>query len=314
MNTLRFGTKDPGVATWQAILNEGAKPTTWTAKNPRRSEFAGAPRSWPSEWGWPIDVDGDFGARTEAATEAWQDARGLLPDGIVGANTWSRAMAERAGDLPTTPAPAPSVKAVNLEVGARVVDSYPYSLGGTAKQAAALKASGIDGLIGYLGVISKARVDQLLDAGLSFGPVTLANRFDGAAAVQQAKALGMPAGVTVWLDVEGTSVYMTPPAELIAKINAWATAVKAAGYIAGIYVGSPQPLTSEELQALGVTRYWNALSREVDRFGKLAEPSSGWCLWQMNPSVTWRDTGVFVDVNIAGQDFLGRIPSVTVRG
>ena len=33
-------------------------------------------------------VDGDFGAATERRVKAWQKARGLLDDGIVGARTW----------------------------------------------------------------------------------------------------------------------------------------------------------------------------------------------------------------------------------
>ena len=57
-------------------------------------------------------------------------------------------------------------------VGARVVDSYPFSLGGTAVQAKALKAAAIDCLVGYLGVINGARLRHILDAELAFMPVS----------------------------------------------------------------------------------------------------------------------------------------------
>lgn len=204
------------------------------------------------------------------------------------------------------------MKAQKATVGARGVDSYPYSVGGTASQACALKASGVDFFVGYLGVISKERVENLLSAGLAFMPVTVADQYDGAKSVAQCKALGLPAGVTVWLDLEGNIAFRTPPQELIAKINAWADAVKAAGYEPGIYVGSPQPLTSAELWSLRVVRYWNALSREQDRTGALAEPKCGWCMWQMHPSLMWRDSGVYVDVNMIGQDFLNRLPTWVV--
>ncbi len=205
------------------------------------------------------------------------------------------------------------MKAESAFVGARGVDSYPYSSGGSALQAMALKDSGIDFFVGYLGTVNSARLKYILDAGMAFMPVTLAAAYDGKQAADQCKALSLPPGMTVWLDLEGAIAFKTPPEELIAKINGWADAVKAAGYVPGIYVGSPQPLSSEELWNLHVVRYWNALSREQDRRGALAEPKCGWCMWQMNPSVTWKSTGVFVDVNIIGADFLGRMPT-WVRG
>ncbi len=35
-----------------------------------------------------ISVDGSFGAVTETAVKAFQEQRGLTPDGIVGSITW----------------------------------------------------------------------------------------------------------------------------------------------------------------------------------------------------------------------------------
>ena len=196
------------------------------------------------------------------------------------------------------------------EVGARGVDSLEFSQSGTAAQATSLKASGIDFVVGYLGVVNPTRLGYVLSADLAFVPTTLAATvFDGDRSVSQCKALGLPAGMTVWLDLEGNTICKMSTPELIGKINGWASAIKTAGYEPGLYVGAPQPLTSEELYKLAVVRYWHSLSREADRFGKLAEPSCGWCMWQMNPSLKWRNTGLLVDVDIIGKDFLGRLPS-----
>ena len=201
-------------------------------------------------------------------------------------------------------------------VGARGVDSLPFSQGGTMTQAQALKASGVDFFVGYLGAMNPARIAILLSAGLAFMPVTFAGEyFDGADdELSQLKALGLPPGCTVWLDLEGDKSYKWPTNDLIRLINDWAVKIIAAGYQPGLYVGSPQPLTGEELAALQVVRYWKAPSRVVDRNGRAWDSpgSIGFCMFQMWPQGNWKDTGVFVDVNIIGQDFRGRVPNWVV--
>lgn len=202
-------------------------------------------------------------------------------------------------------------KAAPAFVGARGIDSEPWSHKGDLDHAKALKASGVDFAVLYLGSVTSAMVDNILAGGLAFIPVTYAahvfNDQAGTMTVAQMKALGMPAGVTVFIDVEGMHAYNMRPVELISRINAWADTVAAAGFVPGIYIGSPQPLTSEELYGLRVVRYWRAPARVVDRNGKLAEPSCGWCMYQLWPSRDW--AGVWVDVDFIGRDFKGRVPS-----
>lgn len=203
-------------------------------------------------------------------------------------------------------------------VGARGIDSVQFSNSGTMVQAAVIRASGVEFVVGYLGSVTPARLAIVLTAGLAFMPVTYAGEFfdGGADEVAQLQALGLPAGCTVWLDLEGDKSAHWPADDLIAKINAWANAIKAAGYEPGLYVGSPQPLTGEELGKLQVQRYWKAPSRVQDRFGAFHDTPSlgpskpiGFCMWQMWPQGVWHSSGVNVDVNIIGQDYRGRVPA-----
>jgi hypothetical protein len=218
------------------------------------------------------------------------------------------------------------MKAVKAFPGARGVDSHPFSVGGTAVQARALKATGIDFFIGYLGLIDKIRLRHVIDAGLAFMPVTLAARYDGGQAVAQCNALGLPKGIVVWLDLEGLDAWNTPAPKLMTKIEAWAAKVVAAGYIAGLYVGAPQPLNGKQLYALkGITRYWLGIGRCVGKEPKAkkeftglpdgiidAYPERGWCVRQdwhgQKTGMYWKNTGVFVDTNSVQVDHKGDLP------
>ena len=68
----------------------------------------------------------------------------------------------------------------------------------------------------------------------------------GQAAALNAAAIGLPMGVSLWLDLEGVASYATA-ANTIAYVNAWAGEVAAAGFVPGLYVGANQPLTGDEL-------------------------------------------------------------------
>jgi hypothetical protein len=180
-----------------------------------------------------------------------------------------------------------------------------------------LRASGIDYFVGYLGAIDAGRLEVVVDAGLAFMPVTFADAFDGNSAVEQCEALALPAGCTVWLDIEGKKVWAMNPQEVIARVNGWADAVIGGGYMPGLYVGSPQPLTGDELYALHVVRYWKAPSRVIDRNGRVWDgPACGFCMYQCWPSKNWpTDTDpnrVFVDVDFIQEDLRGRLPAWVV--
>lgn len=202
------------------------------------------------------------------------------------------------------------MKIEKATVGARGFDSVEYSMGAIPSLAARMAASGLEFFVGYLGTVNPARLQATLNAGMPFMPVGYAGAFDGRVALAQMKALAIPVGCTVWCDLEGKKWFDTPAEEVMRRIDGeWAAPLVEAGYNCGIYVGSPQPLSSAQLYALkNVTHYWNALSREVDHENRLAEPQCGWCLYQMNDSVRWRNTGVLIDVDVISKDYKGRLP------
>jgi hypothetical protein len=166
--------------------------------------------------------------------------------------------------------------------------------------------------------MNAARLKYILDAGLAFMPVTFAGEYsDGAAdEIGQLKALGIPAGTTCWLDLEGLAAWKSDPAVLMGKLRDWANAIAASGWQPGLYVGAPQPLTGKELYSLPFVRYWLGIGRCVDRTGDDAYPACGWCMRQdwhnSGTGYFWKNTGVFVDTNAIQADHKGRLPNWVV--
>lgn len=53
-------------------------------------------------------IDGIWGAKTTAAVKAFQSAKGLVPDGIVGPLTWDALMGRTPAPAPVGPEPKPA--------------------------------------------------------------------------------------------------------------------------------------------------------------------------------------------------------------
>lgn len=198
------------------------------------------------------------------------------------------------------------MKAQLARVGARGIDADTII---DAIHARDLKAAGIDYVHQYLGSVSQIGVEDIVAAGLAFMPVTYADQWDGQKSVRELVALGIPAGTTVWLDVEGPAIMpdRIPVATLIANIDGWAREVAASGFQPGAYIGSPQPLTGEELYALSVVRYWKAPANVVDRNGVLTQPHCGFCEYQLYDSQMV--AGVWSDYDFIQRDLFKRLPS-----
>jgi hypothetical protein len=117
--------------------------------------------------------------------------------------------------------------------------------------------------------LSHRELAQLLEGGLDVGLVQTysnaapsAKRGDhvGRNAAWNARQLKAPPGVTLWLDLEW-SRNAPPAADALDYANAWAAAVAAHGYEAGVYVGANCGLTGDQLWSLPQVRhYWKSAS------------------------------------------------------
>lgn len=119
--------------------------------------------------------------------------------------------------------------------------------------------------------LTVAEAHDLLAAGLAIIPVqygsstlvptAAAGREVGEAAAINAFAVGIPAGVTIWCDLEWSPEVAPDPHATIAYANAWHDAVVDAGLRAGLYVGPNVPLRGPQLADLAFTSYWKSASR-----------------------------------------------------
>lgn len=122
----------------------------------------------------------------------------------------------------------------------------------------------------------------------------------GQAAVTNAKAAGLPPGMSLWCDLEGVAPYTTA-ADTIAYVNGWAKLVASAGYLPGLYVGANQPLSGDDLYwRLVVKRYWKSASTVPDI------PYRGYCMVQALMPAPF--AGVSIDRDVAMADNFGGVP------
>lgn len=113
--------------------------------------------------------------------------------------------------------------------------------------------------------LSIRELRDAIDGGLAVLPVQYGTFGDaahgqrlGKAAVQSARLLGLPQGAHLFCDLEGAGPRSAGPTRITAYVEAWAAAVTAGGFLAGLYL-TDVGLTARQLYGLrGVTCYWSA--------------------------------------------------------
>lgn len=200
--------------------------------------------------------------------------------------------------------------------GAQGFDSDTALVADTAN---ALYGSGFRFAVRYLSRISPQNAGDLgadeaqtiLSAGLAlmavqhcplagWTPSAALGQSYGRVAAQNAQAVGLPIGLSLWLDLEGVAPY-AGAADTIAYCNAWAGEIEANGFSPGLYVGANQPLSGDELYwRLRVTRYWRSASTVPEI------PYRGYCMAQaLAPSPI---DGVALDRDVTIGDAFGGLP------
>lgn len=180
----------------------------------------------------------------------------------------------------------------------------------TEEVAHAMECRGVTACYRYVEDLTLEEMALAQRYGIDIGLVTKALDF-GAATIGRVKSWNLPPGVELFLDIEQVGQTPLKADDLIPRINAWAALAKDASIIPGHYVGAGNPLTSKELYALAVQRYWHSCSRVVDRNGEVAEPACGWVLVQGRPpnlvlNHTVNGKKVIVDANLAQTDYRDR--------
>jgi hypothetical protein len=183
----------------------------------------------------------------------------------------------------------------------------------TDAMAAAFVANGFRFAIRYLsrerpeagGNLTATEAEAILNAGLALMavqhvseagwiPGDALGRQYGTSAAANARTVGFPSGVNIWLDLEGVG-YGTSPGQIARYCEAWFTAVSDAGYVPGLYVGARCGLSGEELYNLPFAWYWRSGSAVP------MLPARGYCLEQ-TISGYYEIAGVSYDLNMTRTD------------
>lgn len=180
------------------------------------------------------------------------------------------------------------------------------------------RSRGVRGVWRYLPDLTSAEVQVIISSLLilyfvnhsrlpGWIPSAAEGALDAQRDIADLKRLGVPGGVHVFFDLEGVGGGAGSVANLIAHLDAYASAITTAGYIPAVYVGAEALLTSAQLYALGFVLYWHSASRVEDVLGAEAGPECGWSVYQGSITEV-KLFGVEIDWDFIGGDFRGRLP------
>lgn len=177
--------------------------------------------------------------------------------------------------------------------------------------AQALRALGFEWAGRYLHNLTPKERDDIFTADLRIAPITMAadphkrpltgalGEELGQTAVRLAMALGVPAKVHLWSDLEATDG--TDPRDVNAYAAADATVRLRAAYNAGLYVAVGQPLDGQELFDLPHNAYARGAGLAIP------EVPCGFCWLQLFP-LDQTVAGHRIDYDVIQSDFRGRTP------
>jgi hypothetical protein len=198
------------------------------------------------------------------------------------------------------------------------VQGFDTSTHISAAAAAAFRQSGFGFCVRYLSRtspqaasdLSHAEAQAILAGGLGlmvvqhvmragWVPDTARGAQYGTVAAVNAHAVGLPPGMTIWLDLEGVRGGVDS-ADVIAYCNAWFDPVAAAGYVPGLYVGANCGLDGDALYwRLQTRHYWRSAS-DVPEL-----PHRGYQLVQRVNTAPDVVNGIAIDRDVAYADAFG---------
>ena len=188
----------------------------------------------------------------------------------------------------------------------------------TALTASAFTAQGFSFVVRYLsltapeaaGDLTRPEAADILGAGLALMAVqhvptpgwvptqSLGRRY-GKAAATNARSVGLPAGVCLWLDLEGVASG-TSASDISGYCEAWSQQVTAADYYrAGLYVGGNCGLTGNQIDALRFPYYWQSGNT-------VPSVSAGYCMVQsINDDDSIDGVAYNLDMTASGRNSTG---------